>query len=138
MKRTICLVLVFALLNATVLPCWSQNAPATSPGTTPAACNQQGRADGKETSTGGALAIGLVSGLGLGLIGTIVAVVAQGEPEPPADKVAALQDTECRLEYKDAYGKSGKGKKRGAALLGGLLGTAALVAIVASSNSGSE
>ena len=115
-------------------------APAPAPAvqdSTPAApqanindCASRGRADGQNVSTGGAFTVGITSGILLGLIGTVIAYVAQGEPRPTQAQSAANPGAGCRLVYEDAYGKAGKGKKKNSALIGGLLGTAIIVTVI--------
>ncbi|HET9327408.1 MAG TPA: hypothetical protein VFQ05_11580 [Candidatus Eisenbacteria bacterium] len=161
MKKMVSLLLTFTLVLTYALPCWSQTPDSTQstpappsavttatpssevpvngkPAHTPAEFAEQGKSDARELGTGGAFTIGLVSGIGLGIIGTALAWGFQGEPDPPKAKTEPLPNVESRLAYSDAYGKAGKSKKRGAALVGGLIGTAAIVAVVAASGSGSE
>jgi hypothetical protein len=97
-------------------------------------CMLRGTADGKKTSTGGAFTVGITSGFLLGLIGTAIAYVAQGEPRPTQAESAANLGAGCRLAYEDAYGEAGKKKKKNSALLGGLIGTAIIVIVIASSS----
>ena len=92
-------------------------------------CRALGRNDGLSLSTRRAFAVGLVSGLTLGLIGTGVAYVTQNEPEPSALSVAGY-DGECATAYRAAYGEAGKTKNRKAALHGGLVGTAVFGVII--------
>jgi len=47
-------------------------------------CDARGREDGKAMDAGGSVLGGFFGGFLLGLIGTAIAVIAQGEPEPPA------------------------------------------------------
>jgi hypothetical protein len=118
-------------------------APAPAPAvqdTTPATpqwniadCEMRGTADGQKVSTGGAFTVGITSGLLLGLIGTAIAYVGQGEPKPTQAQSAANPGTGCRLAYEDAYGKAGKSRKRNSALIGGLIGTAIIVTVIYSS-----
>ena len=136
MKKLVSVALAMTMTLTSVLPCFAQTSEVAATTSTAADCVEKGRADGKAMGTGGAFTIGLVSGVGLGLLGTLIAWVAQGEPDPPATEAAKLENAECRLNYADAYAKSGKRKKRGAALTGGLIGTAAIVAVLVSSGSG--
>lgn len=162
MKKIVSVLLTFTLVLTYALPCWSQTPDSTQsapappstgvttatpssegpvngkPTHTPAEFAEQGKSDAREVGTGGAFTIGLVSGFGLGIIGTALAWGFQGEPDPPKAKTEPLPNVESRLAYSDAYGKAGKSKKRGAALVGGLIGTAAIVAVVAASGSESE
>lgn len=141
MQKFTCLVLSIALVSAPVLPCLARAADATSPPDATAgsaACTEQGREAGRRTSTTGAFTIGLVSGFGLGLIGTGLAWAFQGEPQPPAASVQALENAECRIAYAGEYGRQGRAKKRLAVLTGGLVGTALIVGVVAGANRGSD
>jgi hypothetical protein len=138
MKRWIGIMLLFTLnLPA---PARAQSpvgdGGSVPPRSTTMACIEKGAHSGSRTSTGGALAIGVVSGVGLGLIGTGLAWAFQGEPLPPAAELNALDSAECRVAYKDSYGEQGKRRKRSAALTGGLIGTAVLLGVVAASSGG--
>ena len=130
---------VLAQAPSPAVPVAPAPAPAvqdTTPATPPVDigdCELRGSADGKKTSTGGAFAVGITSGLLLGLIGTAIAYVGQGEPKPTQAQSAANPGTGCRLAYEDAYGKVGKSRKRNSALLGGLIGTAIIVTVIYSS-----
>jgi hypothetical protein len=102
-------------------------------------CMVEGREAASNVSTGGAFGIGFVSGLCLGLIGTAVAYVAQGPPaQLPEERYSSLNDASCRMAFKDGYNEAGRKKKKGAALVGGLLGTAAFVLVAVSASSGSN
>ena len=76
--------------------------------------------------------MGIVSGLLLGLIGTGIAYFAQGQPAVPVETANRLEGSACKQEYQDAYGKKARGKKRNAALLGGVLGAATIGVVLAS------
>jgi hypothetical protein len=123
------------------------NTQPTQPQSTPAPdvsktdlseCVERGREDGRHVDTGGSFLGGLVGGVLLGLIGTGIAYVAQGEPDPPATAKYEIKDAQCRLAYDDAYGEQGKKKKRSAALGGGLIGTAVFIVIIVASSSSSQ
>lgn len=130
MKRITSLIAVVAFASSLATPCWSQGSPGVP--AAPGSCHEKGRAEGQAYPTGGAFTVGLVSGALAGLIGTGVAYAFQGEPAAPEATVGAIPDGTCRIEYRDAYAKAGRAKKRKAALTGGLLGTGiAVVAIVA-------
>ena len=142
MQRLISVVLVFTILGTWyVLPAWAQTADSLAVAKQPrteAECEELGRSDGKSVATGGALAVGMVSGLALGPIGTAIAWAAQGAPEPPRSSLRDFKDAQCRLSYADAYREAGKSRKKGAALTGGLIGTGVLIiAVVAIGSAGS-
>ncbi len=99
-----------------------------------AQCHETGSRDGANVSSGGSLAGGLVCGLLGGLIGTGIAYVAQSAPEPPMLSALTVSDGDCRYAYADAYKRAGKSKKQSAALTGGLVGTAVVVALLLSSS----
>lgn len=129
MRRLVSLIAVVAFASSLAAPCWSQG---TAPAAAPGSCHEKGRAEGENFPTGGAFTVGLVSGALAGLIGTGIAYAFQGEPAAPESSVGPLTDGTCRIEFRDAYAKAGRAKKRKAALTGGLLGTGiAVVAIVA-------
>lgn len=143
MKRiTSCLAIV-ALVATQASPCWSQgavqsrsaatNAEAAGNGLT---CVEQGRLEGARHSSGGAFTVGLVSGVIGGLLGTGVAYALQREPDAPENLVRPMTDSGCRVEFRSAYAKTARAKKRMAVLGGGLLGTgiAAGLIVAASSN----
>jgi hypothetical protein len=98
-------------------------------------CHQMGKADASKLGTSGSFVGGLVGGLFLGLIGTGIAVLAQGQPEPPEASLQALEREECQYAYTEAYESKGRSKKRTSALTGGLIGTAVLVVIVVAAGS---
>ena len=84
--------------------------------------------------TGGKLGLGLGIGVLSGLIGTGIGFFVIG-PEPMSAE--ALQrysnkSPEYQMGFKSAWDKKSKSRKRNAFLAGGLLGTAAFVAILAS------
>jgi hypothetical protein len=158
MKQWIAVVLICAMGNVQVglalaqtsappdTAAQSQPAPAPAPttGTTPATesskpdvndCIESGRNDGRHADTGGSFVGGLFGGLLLGVIGTGIAYVAQGEPDPPTTARYAKQGAECRMAYSDAFGEQGKKRKRSAALTGGLLGTAVWIVVIAAASS---
>ena len=97
-------------------------------------CILRGDEDGQRTSTSGAFTVGITSGILLGLVGTLIAYVAQGEPKPTQAQSAASPGAQCRLLYEDAYGKAGREKKRHSALVGGLIGTGIIVTVILASN----
>ena len=143
MKRSLSILLTFAMLLTNVIPCWSQSPiPETAPSSPSkkfSDCETQGLQDSSaKAGTGGAFTIGLVSGFALGLIGTGIAWASQGEPKPAPAAIDALENAECRTAYRDAYQKSGRARKRRAALLGGLVGTGVVVAVIVSAAGSSD
>ena len=103
---------------------------ATAPTPDGAECEELGRSAGRATPAWGALAVGFVSGVTFGPVGTAIAWAAQGEPDPSKVVDARhLEDAQCRLAYAGAYRHEGRTKKRGAVVLGGVLGTATLLTI---------
>jgi len=101
-------------------------------------CFYEGRLAAKHgVSTNGSRVGGFVGGLFLGLIGTGIAVVAQSEPIPQ-EHLIPEGDDECKYGFIQGYGDEGKGRKRSAALAGGLAGTVLLVLIVISVNNSSD
>jgi hypothetical protein len=97
-------------------------------------CQEKGKLDGSQISTGGSFLGGFLAGFLLGLIGTGIAVAAQSTPEPPLVNVMNLKP-ECQLAYINAYRSEGQKKKRYAALGGGLIGTLCAVVIILSASS---
>lgn len=88
-------------------------------------------------STSGKLGLGLGIGALTGLIGTGIGFFVIG-PEPMSAE--ALQrysnkSPEYQMGFKNGWDRKTKSRKRNAFLAGGLLGTAAFVAIVASAQS---
>jgi hypothetical protein len=86
--------------------------------------------------TGGSFVGGLAGGLVLGLIGTGIAYAAQGPSELPVSALAESQKygSEYLLGVQQGFADRSKAKKRSSALTGGLLGTAAFVALVLSAS----
>jgi hypothetical protein len=94
------------------------------------ASRMQGRTDaGAAHGAGGWFGGGVASGVGLGLIGTgiITGVAALGNPQPREAPVDV--DASC---YREGYSGRARGKNVTSSLLGGLVGTAVWVVIVAS------
>ena len=93
-------------------------------------CHQLGKEDGGNISTGGSTAAGLAGGFLLGLIGTGLVVLLQSDSDPSRLALKNLEGDECQYAYIEAYNSQSVSKKRKAALVGGLIGTAVLVMIV--------
>jgi hypothetical protein len=87
----------------------------------------------EQQGTGGSMAGGLAGGVLLGLIGTAIAYVAQGPAELPAVQLVEAQKygSEYTLGLQQGFAEKSKKKKKNAALAGGLLGTAAWIAVIA-------
>lgn len=136
MKRVTGLLTLVALVSTLVTPSWSQGmAPDSSRSAPPAAsasCFEQGREAGSSYPTGGAFTVGLVSGALAGLIGTGLAYAFQAEPAAPEELVRPIADSGCRVEFRSAYAKEARAKKRRSALLGGLLGSAVAAVVIVS------
>jgi hypothetical protein len=97
-----------------------------------------GASAGKTVGTGGWLAGGLVSGVLLGLTGTGIsyAIAASCDVTLPATTRAMLpeKDPSYTQAYEASYGEKVKSKPKSSALVGGLIGTATLVVLVASAS----
>lgn len=100
----------------------------------------QGTMDGRSAAegkgTGSYLAGGIVGGLTLGLIGAGItyAVAANSTVEvPPADLIVARERGAAYTEaYQTAFRVRVRGRRKSSALTGGLVGTAVVVALLAS------
>lgn len=89
----------------------------------------------ERTRTGGKLGLGLGIGVLSGLIGTGIGFFVIG-PEPMSAEALQRQSNrsaEYQMGFKSGWDKKTKSKKRNAFLAGGLLGTAAFVAVLVSS-----
>ena len=98
--------------------------------------NADCRREGKElaetdVSTGGSFSAGVGLALLLPLFGVGIAYAVAGKPSVPYDLSPENQTRQCRLAFIDGYQKEGQSKKRRAALIGGLVGTAVAVAATA-------
>lgn len=92
-------------------------------------CHKLGKRDGADVSTAGSMVAGLFGGMVLGLIGTGLMVLVQGESKPSPLIMELLEGDECKYAYSEAYASKSLGKKRYAALTGGLIGTLILVLV---------
>lgn len=97
-------------------------------------CHQKGKVDGGNVSSGGSGVAGFAGGVLLGLIGTGLVVLLQGDSDPKAETMVSLEGDDCKYAYIEAYQNQSLSKKRKSALIGGLIGTAILVALVVSSS----
>jgi hypothetical protein len=103
---------------------------------------QQGFADGDAAAgdhygSGKWLGYGLCGGFLLGLIGAgvIVGISQSGRPEPPPKDAQHIANgtAKYQLGFGDAYAKRAKKKSLGMAIVGGLVGTAVAIAVIAGS-----
>ncbi|HLL83382.1 MAG TPA: hypothetical protein VK420_12045 [Longimicrobium sp.] len=135
------LTLLLACISAPAAA--QQQAPPATTQPTTADVVAQGTMDGRSAAegkgTGGYFAGGIVGGLTLGLIGTGItyAVAANSTAEVPStDLIVARERGAAYTEaYQAAFRDRVKGRRKSSALTGGLLGTAVLVAVVASAGS---
>jgi hypothetical protein len=86
----------------------------------------------EQQGTGGSFVGGLAGGVLLGLIGTAIAYVAQGPADLSAVHLVEAQKygSEYTLGVQQGFAEKSKKKKKSSALAGGLLGTAAFLAVV--------
>ncbi len=92
-------------------------------------CHKLGKLDGKEVSTSGSTIAGLAGGVLLGLIGTGLVVLFQGESSPSPMFIENLEGDQCQYAYLEAFQEQSKTKKKNAALRGGLIGTVLFIMI---------
>ena len=97
----------------------------------------EGRASASENYSGGGwLAAGMGGGLLLGLIGggIVVGISQSGTVEPPTMHRMSISDksSNYKMGFYDGYSKKAKKKRLGNSILGGLIGTAAIVVIIMS------
>lgn len=101
-----------------------------------------GRAAAERVGTGGSFAGGFVGGFFLGLIGTGIAyAVASGSDAqlPALDAARLAQATsDYQLAFRQGFEERVRARRKGAALTGGLLGTATIVVLVLSAAGGVE
>lgn len=148
-KRVTATTVVLALLfgASSLVAQQTQPAAVTQSGTPSAAeVMARGRLDGTSAAqgvgTGGWMAGGVVTGLLTGLIGTAViwAVAGSSDVSVPADRRLQIagQDATYQQQYEAGFGEKLKSKRKGAALGGGLLGTAAFVLLLVSASGDSQ
>ena len=148
-KRTTARAVVLAMLfgASSLLAQQSQPSAVTQAGTPSAAeLMARGRLDGTNAAqgvgTGGWMAGGIATGVLTGLIGTVVIWAAAGSSDVavPADRRVQIADQPAtyQQQYESGYGEKLKARRKGAALGGGLLGTAALVLMVMSASGDSQ
>jgi hypothetical protein len=97
-----------------------------------------GEALAESQSTGGKLAAGLGVGVLTGLIGTGIGyfVIGPSDLSPEVLQRGTGRSADYQLGLKTGYERKTRSRKRNAFLAGGLLGTAAFIAMVAASGSG--
>lgn len=114
----------------------AQAAPSSAD--TMAAGLRDGEMLAEGTKTGGKLGLGLGLGVATGLIGTGIGYFVIG-PEPLSPEALLRgegKSDDYQLGLRTGWEKKTRSKKRNAFLAGGLLGTAAWIAILAASQSG--
>jgi hypothetical protein len=129
-------------LMAIALPLHAQQqqAPAGLSSTAPAVELAKARLDGEvaATNAGGWFGRSVVIGALTGLIGTTItyAVAATSTPELPTEKKLLIADKpqDFQVMYEKGYADKVRKKRKSTALGGGLLGTAAFVALVVTSS----
>jgi hypothetical protein len=98
-----------------------------------------GRRAGEGVPTGKYFVGGLIGGVGLGVIGTgiSVAITASRDAPVPPSQVATLQAQGANYYtgYQQGYAKKVKSKRTVSSLVGGLAGTAVIVAVLVATSS---
>lgn len=128
--RLVCGVLLVTLITSStdVLLAQVPAAPVT-PGTA-----AEGQRDGEllAESTGGKAGTGVVVGVLTGIIGTGIGYAVLGPREMSAEGALAQQNksAEYQAGFKSGWAKKTQSKKRNSFLVGGLVGTAAWVAVL--------
>lgn len=96
-----------------------------------------GRTAANQKGTGGYFVGGLVGGVTLGLIGTGIAwgIASAGDPAPSQTQSMIIRQkgNEYAFAYSESYSQRVKQKRKRSAVTGGLIGTAAIVAVILSS-----
>jgi hypothetical protein len=136
--------LLVALPTLTVAQVQQQGAAAAPPAPLTADAISRAQLEGQTAAmnvgTGGWFGGSLVSGVFLGLIGTGVSwgIAAASNVEMPPEKKLSITnpDVTYKAFAEKAYQDKVRGKRKGAALKGGLLGTAAFVLLYAASTGG--
>ena len=147
-RRSVALILIGCIFAGSGGAAYAQSAAAppaataaspASPGTdTMAAGLLDGEMLGEGQATGGNLGAGLGIGVLTGLIGTGIGyfVVGPSPLSPEAIQRSAGKSADYQLGLKTGWERKTRSKKRNAFLAGGLLGTAAWIAILAAAQSG--
>ncbi len=139
LNRLVSGALIVSLLVASAEGVSAQQPAASAPAATGSTAEGQRDAEllAETVGTGGKVGVGVAVGLLTGIIGTGIGYFVIGPNDVSADAAIAQQgkSPEYQLGYKAAWAKKTKDKKRKSFLVGGLLGTAAWIALVASANS---
>ncbi len=135
--------LIVAFMAASTEAIGAQQAtPPTAPASAGSVAEGQRDAEllADTIGTGGKVAGGVVVGLFTGLIGTSIGYFVIGPQDLSAEAALAQQakTPEYQLGFKNGWAKKTKDKKRKSFLVGGLLGTAAWVAILIKANSSQQ
>lgn len=140
MKKIVCAVLILSFLNIVV----AQDAGQAN---TNADEYQTGLLEGKISagenySGGGWFAAGLGGGFLLGLIGTgiVVGISQSGHVDPPHTAALGIsqKSNEYKMGYYDGYSKAAKKKRLGPSIIGGVIGTAVVVALLVSAEKNND
>lgn len=147
-KRITARVLVLSLLfgASSLFAQQAQPSGVTQAGATSAESMARGRLDGQTAAqskgTGGWMIGGVVTGVTTGLVGTVIIWAVAGSSDvavPPERRVQiANEPPTYQQSYEAGYGEKLKSKRKGAALGGGLLGTAAFLLLVLSAQGESQ
>ena len=133
-------VLAMAFLVAIPAGAQQQPSPVALSSGTPTAELAKARLDGEvaATNTGGWFGRSVVIGALTGIIGTTItyAVAATSTPQLPTEKKLVIADKpqDVQVMYEKGYADKVRSKRKATALGGGLLGTAAFIAVVFSGN----
>jgi hypothetical protein len=134
-KKIVCIIMALSFLNIVAAQDVGQANSAVDD-------YQTGLLEGKISagenySGGGWFAAGLGGGFLLGLIGTgiVVGISQSGTVDPPHTVALGIsqRSNEYKLGYYDGYSKTAKKKRLGPSIIGGVIGTAVVVAIIVGS-----
>ena len=93
-------------------------------------CNNTGVQKAINHDIGGTAVLSMLAGVGGGLIGTGIAfALNSGTPPVQYSQLDEEMTPECKIAYTNGYQAKLKGRKQGAAILGGLGGTALFMII---------
>jgi hypothetical protein len=138
MRYLFILYLVLAVTPAAIAQA-SDSAEAVSPSASElvALGQLEGHSAAQQVPTSGRFVGGFAAGFGLGLIGTgIVYAIASSTPDVPETQMALIQAQPAAYQaaYQEAYRRDIKSRRQSNALIGGLVGTAAVVTLILSAN----